>query len=248
MDCCATLDPAYSTDLLLLLTLGLTISVGHCTGMCGPLVLAYSSAQVQQGGRPRGLLARILLYNAGRITSYALLGMAMGLVGSALFMGARGNVLEGVLSMLIAVVMILLGISLLGWLRGLTAWERLLASSALLCRIKALLRQRSLGSSYALGFANGWLPCGPVYAAAMAAASTGSLWKGGAVMLAFGAGTVPVLLALALGSGGLTLSRRRFFSRLGAVFVLLVGVQLLLRGMAAIGWVEHLRYGEFVVW
>jgi sulfite exporter TauE/SafE len=82
----------------------------------------------------------------------------------------------------------------------------------------------------------------------MAAAATGSIWRGGVAMLAFGLGTVPVLLALGLGAGRIGVRARQLFNRVGAVLLLLIAAQLILRGLSAWGVVSHFRIGEFVVW
>ena len=56
---------------------GLLGGLGHCIGMCGPL--AASFALTLKGERP---LAPLLLYNLGRVTTYALVGGAVGVAGS----------------------------------------------------------------------------------------------------------------------------------------------------------------------
>ena len=92
------------------------------------------------------------------------------------------------------------------------------------------------------------VPCGPVFSVAMTAAATGSVVKGAVAMLAFGLGTIPVLIILGLGAGRLGVRLRSVFNRIGAVLIILIAVQLILRGLSAWGLVAHLRFGEFVVW
>ncbi len=82
----------------------------------------------------------------------------------------------------------------------------------------------------------------------MAAASTASLWRGGAAMLGFGLGTLPVLMILGLGVSRLSIRIRTLFHRLAAILLLLIAVQLILRGLASWGVIAHLRFGEFVIW
>jgi len=59
---------------------------------------------------------------------------------------------------------------------------------------------------------------------------------------------VPLLVVLGLGAGKIGPGLQKKFNSLGAVVVLLIAAQLGLRGAAALGWVGHLKWGEFVVW
>jgi sulfite exporter TauE/SafE len=172
----------------------------------------------------------------------------MGLLGSTVFLAGEGRQIQGGLSLLVGLLMVPLGLGLLGWLpisRWVESgfWQRVVAE-----RIRGLLSARTAPRRYAFGLANGFLPCGPVFATAMTAAATGSIGKGALAMFAFGLGTVPVLVALGFGAGQLPLAWRSFFNRLGAVLILAIAVQLFLRGLAAWGLVSHLRFGEVVIW
>ncbi len=250
MDCCGTpmSEATMPLDIALLVGTGLAISLGHCIGMCGPLVGAVSVSQREDGAGAWSLFWRLSIYHAGRLSSYMLLGAGLGLLGSATLLTGDGKTVQGGLSVLVGVLMLLLGIGLLGWLPTQHWLESGRVQGLVAGRLRGLLSARTLPRRWALGMANGFLPCGPVYTVAMTAAATGHALKGALAMLCFGLGTVPVLMALGLGAARLSVARRRFFNRLGAVLVILMAVQLVLRGLAAWGLVGHLRYGEFVVW
>ncbi len=243
------MDPTTAPfDFLVLATMGFTISLGHCVGMCGPLVTAFSVSQKSIARKTSPLWLRLLLYHGGRVFSYMLLGSAMGLVGSTIYLAGEGRRIQGILSIGVAILMLLLGLGLLGWLPterwvegGL--WQRWIGP-----RLRGLLAARTTPRIWLLGMANGFLPCGPVLAALMTAAATASPAKGLVTMLAFGAGTVPVLWILGMGTGQLSVRLRVFFNRVGAVMVLLIAAQLLLRGLAAWELVAHLRFGEVVIY
>ena len=83
--CCGPelLGDAVTLDALLLLSTGLVISLGHCIGMCGPLVGAYSAAQRSGERSVWRMLPALLIYHVGRLLAYALIGLALGFVGSA---------------------------------------------------------------------------------------------------------------------------------------------------------------------
>ena len=249
MDCCGGGMPAVagSLDWWLLLGTGLTISLGHCLGMCGPLVTAFSLTQRRDGTGGWRLLPRLLVYHTGRLGGYALLGAAFGLVGAAADLG-RSRSLQGGFSLLVGVMMLLLALGLLGWLPS-RRWvesgplQRLVAD-----RLGRWLQGGGWGRRLLFGLGNGLLPCGPVYAVALRAAAARHPLTGAGAMAAFGLGTVPVLLILGFGAGSLPSRWRSFFNRLGAVLVLIMAVQLILRGGAALGWVGHFRWGDVVFW
>ncbi len=235
-------------EFVLLVGTGLAISLGHCIGMCGPLVGAVSVAQRRDGAGAWILFWRLAIYHAGRLSSYMLIGAGLGLLGSATLLTGDGKAVQGGLSVFVGLLMLLLGVGLLGWLPTQRWLESGRIQRMVAGRLQGLLTAQSIPRRWALGMANGFLPCGPVYTVAMTAAATGHVFKGALAMLFFGLGTVPVLLALGLGAARLSVTRRRFFNRLGAILVLAMALQLVLRGLAAWGLVAHLRYGELVIW
>ncbi len=249
MDCChpGLMAEAPVLDGLLYLTTGFLMSLGHCLGMCGPLLGAVALAQ--RPARP-GLAAQLpglLVYHAGRISSYAMIGLVAGVVGTT---ASRGDSLDwqAGLSLGAGLLMVLLAAGLAGWLPT----QRWVESSGLARGVGGVLQKalasRRPGSRAALGVANGFLPCGPVYAMALGALAAASPWCGAGAMALYGAGTLPVLLVFGLGAARLGHAVRRRLQWLGALLVLLVGAQLMLRAAAAWGLVGHVRIGEVVLW
>ena len=178
-------------------TLGLLGSV-HCFGMCGGLIGAMTLA------RPEGGVATQLGYNAGRVSSYALAGAMAGVAGS--FGQLAGTILpaQTMLLVLANAVVILVGLSLAGsggFTRILEAagahvwkWVRRVQSPSLPGRGSPL----GLARAISLGAVWGWVPCGLVYSALALALVSGSAANGATVMIAFGSGTLPSLLAAGL--------------------------------------------------
>ena len=238
---------AMPLDALMLLGTGLAISLGHCLGMCGPLVGSLAAAQQNRGLRFSGVLAAQLLHHMGRVTSYAVIGFVLAAAGSAVRLAGFGRDLQGTLSLLMGLVMALLGMGLLGWLPA----RRFIESgrlAGLVIRSTARLRNaRGAGAWVLVGMANGLLPCGPVYAVAAGTVVSSPL-AGAAGMALFGLGTMPALLLLAMGTERLSPRLQARFNRLAAVLGLLIGLQLICRGAAAMGWIGHLRFGELVIW
>jgi hypothetical protein len=173
---------------LALLLLGLA-SGAHCVGMCGGIVAAFSAPQALVPARS---LARAqLAFNAGRISSYAAAGALAGLVGSGAYAIAAAPA-QAVLHTLASLMLVLVGLYLAGFSGAATWLERI---GAPLWRRLQPLAVRLRANSFAAGAVWGWLPCGLVYGALATAAATGDAARGALAMLAFGAGTLPWLLA-----------------------------------------------------
>lgn len=173
----------------------------HCVLMCGP----FASACARSGA---GLSA----WHAGRLTGYAALGAAAGAVGAALPGPAW---LPGALAA-----------AFLLWfaagLAGLAPEPRLVLPG--LSRSGRLLQEgRGTGARYAFGVINGFLPCGLVYAALSLPVALAAPLPGALAMVAFGAGTVPLLSVAALGLRRMT-PRGLVARRMVAAVVLLVGL------------------------
>ncbi|RME93874.1 MAG: sulfite exporter TauE/SafE family protein [Verrucomicrobia bacterium] len=192
----------------------------HCAGMCGPLALALPGSGDSRG---RLLLGR-LLYNLGRSTTYALMGVVLGLLG-------RSLVLAGVQRW---VSIALGGLLLVGVVFSRSIVPRLPVSgltAAVQRRLAPLLRSRRPGALFVFGLLNGLLPCGLVYAAGAAAVATGSVLGAVLYMLVFGLGTTPMMLALGLAGRAVPVKWRLRLQRMVPYTLALVAGLLILRGM-----------------
>ena len=169
---------------------------GHCAGMCGGIVGAVSLSL--PGSRPR--IGFLLAYNLGRIASYGAAGLLAGAIGASSFFLDHVLPVERVLYALASVMLILLGLYLAGIWRGVVVLETV--GGKLWRHVqpwsKRFLPVRTLPQALALGSIWGWLPCGLVYSVVVAALATGSPWRGATLMLAFGLGTLPALLAMGM--------------------------------------------------
>ena len=188
--------------LLSLLALGLASGV-HCAGMCGGIAGAFSA---RQGVFFKGELARRqIAFNAGRVSSYALAGAAVGSASGLGAYAAGALPFQTALLVLTNLVLVLAGLYLLGvnrWIARLEAlgqplWRRLQPYAA------RALDARTLPRVYLAGALWGWLPCGIVYGALATAAFSGSAAGGAASMAAFGLGTLPNLLGVGLAAASL---------------------------------------------
>ncbi|WP_349970617.1 sulfite exporter TauE/SafE family protein [Pseudomonas caspiana] len=211
-------------DLLPLLISALILGLlggGHCLGMCGGLMGALTLAipKEQRSRRFRLLLA----YNMGRILSYTCAGLLIGLAGWA----AANSPGALALRVVAAVLLIAMGLYLAGWWSGLTRIERL--GRGLWRYIQPLasrlLPVSSLSRALLLGALWGWLPCGLVYSTLLWSASQGNAIDSALLMLAFGIGTCPVLLATGLAAQRITaLLRQRGVRMAGGLLVIAFGL------------------------
>lgn len=210
-------------ELLPLLSSALILGLlggGHCLGMCGGLMGALTLAipPEQRGRRLRLLIA----YNLGRILSYASAGLLLGLAGWAL----AGSPLATVMRVVAALLLITMGLYLAGWWSGLTRieglgrglWRHIQPVATRLLPVSSMPRALLLGALW------GWLPCGLVYSTLLWAASQGSATNSALLMLAFGIGTWPILLATGLAAERTNaLLRRRGVRVAGGLLVILFG-------------------------
>lgn len=202
------------------LILGL-LGGGHCLGMCGGLMGALTLAipPEQRGRRLRLLVA----YNLGRVFSYACAGLLLGLAGWAVASSPAAMALRVVAALLL----IAMGLYLAGWWNGLTRIEALGRGLWRVIQPAAsrLMPVSSLPQALLLGALWGWLPCGLVYSTLLWAASQGSAGYSAALMLAFGLGTWPILLATGLAAQRVNaLLRRRSVRVAGGLLVILFGL------------------------
>jgi len=171
----------------------------HCVGMCGGIVGALTmTLPPQYRQAPLRMLPFMLAYNTGRLVSY---GLAGGLVGGVGYVARHLPGLfhiQTVLAVIAGLFMLALGLYLGGWWFGLTHVERV--GGRIWQRIepygRRLLPVSSPARALALGLVWGWLPCGLVYSVLVWAMSAGSSAEGAVLMLSFGLGTLPTLLAL----------------------------------------------------
>ncbi len=176
----------------------------HCVGMCGGIVAALTfGLPPERRSALGGLMPFLLAYNAGRIASYAAAGAVMGAAGVLLAGFLPVEVAQRGLLVLAALFMVAMGLYLGGWWRGLARLEA--AGGALWRRIepygRRLMPVRRPGQAFALGLLWGWLPCGLVYSVLVWAVSSGSALQGMLLLLAFGLGTLPNLLAMGAAAG-----------------------------------------------
>ena len=181
----------------------------HCAGMCGGIAGALSLAppRVRPGAAVIALhaadaapAARTLAYNGGRIASYAAAGALAGEFAGAAVRWSALPLLQGAAHVAANLLLAALGLYLMDLWRGVTHIEA--AGRRLWKHVSPLLRlvgpPDTSGRMFVAGAVWGWLPCAMVYSVLASAMLSGSAGQGAAVMLAFGLGTLPMMMALGL--------------------------------------------------
>jgi hypothetical protein len=207
---------------------GLVGGFGHCVGMCGPVVGSLALATGSLG--PRRSMAGQLAYHAGRVTTYATLGAAMGLTGSFVNVAGRLAGVQQVVAVAAGVLMILLGLGAVGLSAALRRLESR-ASARVVALVSGVIAGGGPGRLYPAGLALGVLPCGLSWTVFLGAAGTGSPVEGLLLAFAFGLGTVPALLLVGAAGALLGARARGVLYRLGGLLVAVLGGMFVVRGL-----------------
>lgn len=183
-----------TVNIISIISIAFLGSFGHCIGMCGGIVLAYSSIKIEPKSSKVSQTAAHLLYSFGRVFTYSILGAIFGALGGVV---TFSNTANGVLLIVAGIAMVLAGLSLMGKIKFLTLIEHSFSSSSTYkSTFKKILNSKSNFSFFLLGMLNGLLPCGFVYFFAITAASTASPLYGALVMAIFGLSTIPAMFGL----------------------------------------------------
>ena len=196
----------------------------HCIGMCGPIALALPYPSDNKWA----MLGRILLYQFGRIATYAALGIVIGLIGKGVFLAGFQTHLSiglGVLLLLAAIFSINIESRLLRvpFIFKLNNWTKQ--------KIGAYLGKSGPEAFAVIGLLNGLLPCGLVYMAIVGALASETIWHSAGYMILFGLGTLPLMLATSLAGQFIKVKWRNFIRKLIPVFLVAFAILFIVRGL-----------------
>jgi len=218
-----------TVNILTIISIAFLGSFGHCIGMCGGIVLAYSTIKVEPQSSKVSKTTAHLLYSFGRVLTYSILGAIFGFLGGVI---TFNNTANGILLFVAGIVMVLAGLSLMGKIKFLTLIEHSFSSSPFYkSAFKKVLNSKSNLSFFVLGMLNGLLPCGFVYFFAITAASTADPLYGALVMAIFGLSTIPAMFSLGfLASLSTATSFRNMMMSLSSFAVILYGAFTIYNG------------------
>jgi sulfite exporter TauE/SafE len=194
----------------------------HCIGMCGPLVMSIHKS----GGTNKPNPLYQFAYHIGKILSYVLIGILFGAMGQTfnLFLSQQK------LSIAIGVSFILF--FLFGKIKS-TSFSSSLTSKILTVTrfFSQLVEGKSILKMFFTGIGNGFLPCGFVYAAAVASIATGKILDSALFMIGFGIGTIPALTSVIYFFRLLPEKAKSLFNGIYNYLLIIVGILLILRGL-----------------
>jgi len=203
--------------------LGLAGSM-HCVGMCGPIVFVLP---VNRSNKSK-MVWQLFLYQFGRVVSYTVIGLLFGFVGKGLYLAGfqqRISILMGVLMIVIVLIPS----------RVFNNYNFSKPIFGLIQTVKKkmglYLQKKSSKAIFSLGIFNGFLPCGLVYMALLGSIATGNEFLGSFYMLLFGLGTIPLMVTVFFAGNFVSLSIRKKIQRAIPVFVVIVGLLFIVRGL-----------------
>jgi sulfite exporter TauE/SafE len=213
-------------------TSGLLGGFGHCIGMCGPIVATYSL-------NLKGRYLPHLLYNLGRITTYTIIGGIMGLTGS--FVGVVKFIkgLQNITMAFAGIMMVLMGLGIGGWLPFLKGKNAPSLIPFIARAMRSISEVKTISAFYPMGVILGFLPCGILYTAFIAAAGVGmesgnqieGFLKGMLMLFLFGVGTFPSLFLFGKFVSVIGEKLRGKLYKGSAILIILMGIIFVYRSL-----------------
>ncbi len=196
----------------------------HCVGMCGPIALALP---LPKSSNINFIFGRIV-YNLGRIISYAVMGFIFGWLGQKISLWGFQQFLSILLGIAI-ILFIIMPRRVKDMLLAFSPVQKII--SPLKISIGKLFKQKSLPSFLLIGVLNGFLPCGFVYMGLAGAIAVANPVTGMLVMTFFGLGTFPAMFAISVFGKFINLSFRQKLRKITPVFAILFAVIFIFRGL-----------------
>jgi sulfite exporter TauE/SafE len=221
----------HEIEWLAIISIAFAGSFGHCIGMCGGFIVAYSSAKIDNSTNIASQLIRHGAYNMGRVSAYVILGMIFGAIGSLI---AWNMNLHGALFIAAGILMIITALGMVGLSKFIHVLEHSFTSLPWFKQLFSnLIKSKSISSFFVLGVMNGFFPCGFVFFFAAKAAASASIINGGLIMAVFGLATVPTLLALGQSVSFLRqIAFRQMMNRIAALAIFIYGLYSIYYGLA----------------
>ena len=194
----------------------------HCVGMCGGIMLSQS---INKDSKNKfDSIKPALLYNAGRVLAYTIIGGIVGALGSVLSLSPS---VKAGLQIFAGVFMIIMGLNMSGYSLFRKLNIRLPWSA---CSVK-----KKPKTPFLVGVLNGLMPCGPLQTMQLYALGTGSAFNGALSMLLFSLGTVPLMLTFGALSGLISKGYTKTLLNFSGILVVVLGIIMGTRGLALAG-------------
>jgi sulfite exporter TauE/SafE len=196
----------------------------HCVGMCGPIAFMLPVDRTNNYKK----FSQIFVYHIGRLLAYGTLGLLFGLLGKGLFVFGMQQKLSIAIGILMIIVVLLPH-------KFISKYNFSKPMYSLIGKVKSRLgkelQKKTADTFITIGFLNGFLPCGLVYMALFGAIATGHPLQGALYMVLFGVGTIPLMTTAIYFSSLLKGTAKQKIQKLIPVFVVVIGVLFILRGL-----------------
>lgn len=186
-------------ELIAIFMMALSMSLAHCVGMCGGIVIAYSSSKINAKSKIIFQILSHLLYSVGRISSYFIIGIISALIGKGFSVSMTA---KGAFFIFVGIILIIFAFSYIFFPKMMVYLEpSMTKGNGIVARnfrniFKWFVNSKNISSLYGVGVLNGFLPCGMVYYFALQATLSDSILMGGIKMVVFGIATIPALFVL----------------------------------------------------
>lgn len=229
----------------MLFVVGLLTSV-HCITMCGGINLSQC---IPSGNSRNKNVLKIniampaILYNAGRVISYSVIGFFLGGIGMLLTGGSAGDaiplLLQGILKIIAGLFMIIMGINMLGIFPALRRFRITFPKRPV---IKKNSDKKTGRRPFVVGVLNGFMPCGPMQSMQVIALGSGNPISGAIAMFMFSLGTVPLMLGLGSLVSALGKKYTAIVMKTGCILVVVLGLAMFSQGAGLAGIkLDHIR-------
>lgn len=195
----------------------------HCIGMCGPLAMSLPIV----GNSTFDRLFSALVYNLGRITTYAFYGSLIGIT-QTLFVPF---VFQHELSIIMGILLILLSLYFIFFQKTVRVFNNNKFYQWVTKTLGVLYQKSSLQNIFLIGTLNGLLPCGLVYLALASAFATGTAFKSILFMSFFGLGTLPAMWSMVFFANYFSPMIRSYLRKVYPFIFAITGIMLIVRGM-----------------
>ena len=212
-------------SLVLLFLVGILTGF-HCVSMCGGFLLSYTAKNIEHG---HNSFLQHLVYGTSKTISYTVIGVLFGLIGSIFFFspGLRGGI-----AIFAGIFMVFYALSMFGF----KVFRKFQFNPKFLTKIASKKYSGPYFGPMMTGLLNGlFIACGPLQAMYLYAAGTGDPIKGGISLMAFGLGTLPVMLGFGGVANVISHKMTRKILKVSAIIVLILGLIMLNRGLALTG-------------
>ena len=196
----------------------------HCVGMCGPIAFMLPLDRKSKFKK----ILQLSLYHLGRLFTYSFIGLLFGVLGKGLFLFG----IQQKISIAIGVLMILVVVIPH---QTFNKYNFSRPIFKLISKVKSALgkelQKKTPDTFLTIGFLNGFLPCGLLYMAIFGSFAYESIPMSLFYMLLFGLGTIPLMTTMVLARNFLSTSFRQKIQKAIPVFVVIVGLLFVLRGL-----------------